>query len=71
MVLRYPIDFSAYKLQFYRKKTNITCNFQKSAVGSCFSELPHLTAPPTRMKIVETHLGLGASLKGTMVVTGS
>ena len=50
---------------------NVTYNFQKSAVGSCFSELSRLklTAPPTRMKIVQTHLGLSASLKGTMAVT--
>ena len=46
------------------------CNFQKSAVGSRFSGLSRLTAPPTRMKIVQTHLGLSASLIGTMAVTG-
>ena len=52
------------------KTINFTGNFQKSAVGSCFSGLSRLTAPPTRMKIVPTHLSLSASLKGTMAVAG-
>ena len=67
-----PIDFRSQKLPILLKKKtiHITWNFQKSAVGSCFSELSRLTAPPTRMKIVQTHLGLSASLKGTMAVTG-
>ena len=73
MVLRYPHRLQIPEItNFTEKKTpiNITCNFQKSAVGSCFSELSRLTAPPTRMKIVRTHVGLSASLKGTMAVTG-
>ena len=69
-----PIDFRSQKLPILLKKKttiNITCNFQKSAVGSCFSgTFTSHTAPPTRMKIVQTHLGLSASLKGTMAVTG-
>ena len=70
MVLRYPHRLQILEItDFTEKKKNITCNFQKSAVGSCFSELSRLTAPPTRMKIVQTHLGLSASLKGTMAVT--
>ena len=49
---------------------NFTGNFQKSAVCTCFSGLSRFTVPPARMKIVQTHLGLSASLKGTMAVTG-
>ena len=67
-----PDRLQILELQILLKKNpiNITCNFQKSAVGSCFSGLSRLTAPPTRMKIVQTHLGLSASLIGTMAVTG-
>ena len=58
MVLWYPIPEMT---DFTEKK--FTGNFQVfSAVGSCFSGLSRLTATPTRMKIVQTHLGLSASL---------
>ena len=73
MVLRYPHRLQIPEITNFTEKKNpinITCNFQKSAVGSCFSELSRLTAPPTRMKIIQTHLGLSASLKGKMAVTG-